>query len=65
MNGLSEMTEREEAIYEIFGHLDNIIECCEHMTSGNFMHNKNACKFSAMVIKDRLEAIGIKNIEVE
>lgn len=65
MKKISELTEKEEAIYEIFGHLDNIIEFCEHMTSGNYMHHKNACKFSAMVIKDRLEAIGIKNIEAE
>lgn len=65
MKTLSELTEREESIYEIFGHLDQIIENCDHMTSGNFMHNKNACRFSAMIIKDRLEAIGIKNIEVE
>lgn len=33
MNDLSGMTEREEAIYEIFGHLDNIIEYCQPPTT--------------------------------
>lgn len=65
MKKLSELTDEEEIIYEIFGHLDQIIETCDHMTSGNFMHNKNACRFSAMIIKDRLEAIGLKKIEAE
>lgn len=62
---LEEMTPRELAIHEIFAHLDGIEENCEQMTSGNFMHNKNACKFSAMIIRNRLEAIGIKDIEEE
>lgn len=56
---LSEMTEKELAIHEIFAHLDGIINNCERMTSGNFMHNKNACSLSAKIIKDRLIAIGI------
>lgn len=62
---LEEMTPRELAIHEIFAHLNGIIENCEQMTSGNFMHNKNACKFSAMIIRNRLEAIGIKDVEEE
>lgn len=62
---LSEMTDKELSIHEIFAHLDGIVENCERMTSANFMHNKNACKFSAMIIRNRLEAIGIKDIEEE
>ena len=62
---LSEMTDNELSIHEIFAHLDGIVENCEHMTSANFMHNKNACKFSAQIIRNRLEAIGIKDVEEE
>ena len=60
---LEEMTDRELAIHEIFAHLDGIEQNCETMTSGNFMHNKNACKFSAEIIRNRLKAIGITDIE--
>ena len=60
---LEEMTERELAIHEIFAHLNSIEENCEKMTSGNFMHNKMSCKFSAQIIRSRLEAIGIKDID--
>ena len=60
---LEEMTDRELAIHEIFAHLDGIEENCKRMTSGNFMHNKNACKFSAMIIRNRLNAIGITDVE--
>ncbi len=49
------MTDRELAIDEIFSHLDDIIERSERMTSGNFMHNKNANKLSANIIKNRIE----------
>ena len=49
------MTDRELAVEEIFSHLDGIIETSERMTSGNFMHNKNANKLSANIIKDRLK----------
>ena len=55
MKKLSEMTYRELAIEEIFSHLDDIIEKSERMTSGNFMHNKNANKLSANIIKNRLK----------
>lgn len=55
MKKLSEMTYRELAIEEIFSHLDDIIERSERMTSGNFMHNKNANKLSANIIKNRIE----------
>ena len=55
MKKLSEMTDRELAINEIFSHLDDIIERSERMTSGNFMHNKNANKLSANIIKNRIE----------
>lgn len=60
---LEEMTDRELAIHEIFAHLDGIEQNCETMTIGNFMHNKNACKFSAEIIRNRLNAIGITDVE--
>ena len=58
---LDKMNDREFAIYEIYGHIESIIEICDRMTSGNFMHNKNSCKLSAKIIKDRLEYLGIKS----
>ena len=44
---------------EIFGHLEGIINNVERLTSGNFMHNKNAIKLSAKIIIDRLHSLGI------
>lgn len=44
---------------EIFGHLESIINGADRMTSGNFMHNKNAIKLSAKIIIDRLHSLGI------
>ena len=44
---------------EIFGHLESIINGADRMTSGNFMHNKNAIKLSAEIIIDRLHRLGI------
>lgn len=44
---------------EIFGHLEGIINNADRMTSGNFMHNKNAIKLSAKIIIDRLHSLGI------
>lgn len=41
----------KELVDEILSHCDSIIDNTERMTSGNFMHNKNANKFSAKMIK--------------
>ena len=57
---LEEMTPKELAIHEIFAHLDGIEENCEQMTSGNFMHNRAAIKFSANTIAKVLELMGLK-----
>ena len=48
---------------EIFGHLESIIDGADRMTSGNFMHNKNAIKLSAKIIIDRLHSLGIHEKE--
>lgn len=45
---------------EIYSHLDSIKEIVDRMTSGNFMHNRSAIKFSANTIAKVLELIGIK-----
>ncbi len=58
---LDKMNDREYAIFEIYGHIESIINNCDRMTSGNFMHNKNSCKLSAKIIKDRLEFLGLKS----
>lgn len=49
-----------ELVEEIYYHLDSIKETADRMTSGNFMHNKAAIKFSANTITKVLELIGIK-----
>ena len=41
----------KELIEEIMNHCDGIIERSERMTSGNYMHNCAANKFSAKIIK--------------
>ena len=58
---LDKMNERELAIHEIYSHIEGIIDNCDRMTSGNFMHNKNSCKLSAKIIKNRLEFLGLKS----
>lgn len=47
-------------VEEVYSHLDSIKETADRMTSGNFMHNKAAIKFSANTITKVLELIGIK-----
>jgi hypothetical protein len=49
-----------ELVEEVYSHLDSIKETTDRMTSGNFMHNKAAIKFSANTITKVLELIGIK-----
>lgn len=41
----------KELIEEIMNHCDGIIDRSERMTSGNYMHNCAANKFSAKIIK--------------
>ena len=45
---------------EVYSHLDSIKDTADRMTSGNFMHNKAAIKFSANTITKVLELIGLK-----
>jgi len=45
---------------EVYSHLDSIKDTADRMTSGNFMHNKAAIKFSANTIAKVLELMGLK-----
>ena len=45
---------------EIYSHLDSIKDTADRMTSGNFMHNRAAIKFSANTIAKVLELMGLK-----
>ena len=51
------VAEIKSYIEEIYSHLDSIKDTADRMTSGNFMHNKAAIKFSANTIKKLLELI--------
>ena len=61
----SQLTEREEAIYEIYSCLDGIEDYMDYMTSGNFMNNKNGAKFFVHRIQNVLKEIGIEKPNVE
>ena len=50
---------------EIYSHLDDIKDTADRMTSGNFMHNRAAIKFSANTIAKVLELMGLKAQEGE
>ena len=50
----------EEYAEEVYSHLDSIKDTANRMTSGNFMHNKAAIKFSANTIANVLELMGLK-----
>lgn len=48
----------KELVEEVYSHIDNIKDTADRMTSGNFMHNRAAIKFSANTIAKVLELIG-------
>jgi replicative superfamily II helicase len=50
----------KELVEEIYSHLDSIKDTANRMTSGNFMHNIAAIKFSANTIAKVLELMGLK-----
>ena len=50
----------KELVEEVYSHLDSIKDTADRMTSGNFMHNRAAIKFSANTIAKVLELIGLK-----
>ena len=54
----------KEIVEEVYSHLDSIKETVDRMTSGNFMHNKAAIKFSANTIMKVLELMGL-NVQKE
>lgn len=56
-----EMDLNNEYFEEIYSHLDSIKDTADRMTSGNFMHNKAAIKFSANTIAKVLELMGLKS----
>ena len=57
---VKEVNLNNEYIEEIYSHLDSIKDTADRMTSGNFMHNKAAIKFSADTIAKVLELMGLK-----
>lgn len=57
---VKEMDLDEEYAEEVYSHLDSIKDTVNRMTSGNFMHNKAAIKFSANTIAKVLELMGLK-----
>ena len=50
----------DEYTKEVYSHLDSIKDTADRMTSGNFMHNRAAIKFSANTIAKVLELMGLK-----
>ena len=50
----------KELVEEVYSHIDSIKDTADRMTSGNFMHNRAAIKFSANTIAKVLELIGLK-----
>jgi hypothetical protein len=57
--GLQAKTDKE-LVEEIYSHIDSIKDTADRMTSGNFMHNRAAIKFSANTIAKVLELMGLK-----
>lgn len=57
--GLKARTDKE-LVEEVYSHLDSIKGIADRMTSGNFMHNRAAIKFSANTIAKVLELMGLK-----
>ena len=55
----------KELVEEIYSHIDSIKDTADRMTSGNFMHNRAAIKFSANTIAKVLELMGLKAKERE
>lgn len=49
----------KELVEEVYSHIDSIKDTADRMTSGNFMHNKAAIKFSADTIEKVLGLIGL------
>ena len=50
----------KELVEEVYSHIDGIKDTADRMTSGNFMHNRAAIKFSANTIAKVLELMGVK-----
>ena len=50
----------KELVEEVYSHIDSIKDTADRMTSGNFMHNRAAIKFSANTIAKVLELMGLK-----
>ena len=49
----------KELIDELYSHINSIKDTADRMTSGNFMHNRAAIKFSANTIANVLEVMGL------
>ena len=57
---VKEVDLEKELVEEIYSHIDSIKDTADRMTSGNFMHNRAAIKFSANTIAKVLELMGLK-----
>lgn len=57
---VKEVDLNNEYIEEVYSHIDSIKDTADRMTSGNFMHNRAAIKFSANTIAKVLELMGLK-----
>ena len=55
----------KELVDEVYSHIDSIKDTADRMTSGNFMHNIAAIKFSVNTIAKVLELIGLKALKGE
>ena len=57
---VKEVDLNDEYTEEVYSHLDSIKDTANRMTSGNFMHNIEAIKFSVDTIAKVLELMGLK-----
>ena len=63
MKPLNDLTDRELDICIVYSSLDDIINNCERMSSGNFMHNRAAIMLMAKNAKSALLRLGIDEIK--
>lgn len=59
---LDELSKEELDRRIVFGSLDVIQANAERMTSGNFMHNKNAIKFMVDNVRSALNRLNIYEV---
>lgn len=62
MKPLKELTERELDIRIAHSNLDDIMNECDRMTTGNFMHHRASIKLMAKNVKSALLRLGINEV---